>query len=115
MAHTQVYDRREDRWFDAAPLPLPQAGAASVVHDHQLYVFGGEIFVPQAGVFRNSWRFSLKDNAWHALPDLPTPRHGLGAGLLADGIHVIGGATEPGGSGTSNAHEVLTLSPFARG
>ncbi len=31
LAVTEVYDRQEDRWREAAPLPLPQAGTASVM------------------------------------------------------------------------------------
>ena len=38
---------------------------------------------------------------------MPVPRHGLGAVALADGIHVIGGATQPGGRGRSRHHSVL--------
>ncbi|MEM7100932.1 MAG: kelch repeat-containing protein [Pseudomonadota bacterium] len=106
---TEIYDSREDRWRVAAPLPLPQAGTAGVSDGRSLYVFGGEIFTPRAGVFAQCWRYDPSGDRWHALPDLPIPRHGLGAGLIDNNIHVIGGATEPGGSGTSKAHEVLTL------
>ncbi len=108
LSVTEIYDAAEDRWRDARPLPLPQAGTASVVVDDGIIVFGGEIFVPEPGVFPNVWRYSLSTDRWEALADLPTPRHGLGAGLLDNRIHVVGGATAPGGSGTSDAHEVYT-------
>jgi N-acetylneuraminic acid mutarotase len=75
----------------------------------ELIVFGGEIFVPEADVFPNVWRFNLTQNRWLPLPDLPTPRHGLGAGRIDDKIYVIGGATKPGGSGTTGVNEILTI------
>ena len=106
---TEIYDGREDRWRKAAPMPLPQAGTASVVIGEDLIVFGGEIFKPESRVFPNVWRYSMEADRWTSLPDLPTPRHGLGAGLIDGRIYVVGGATAPGGRGTSNANEILTL------
>lgn len=109
LAGTEIYDRREDRWRAAAPMPLPQAGTASVMADDGLIVFGGEIFTPEAKVFPNVWRYVLSEDRWLPLPDMPTPRHGIGAGILNGKAYVVGGATEPGGSGTSNLNEVLVL------
>ena len=59
LAVTEIYDRQEDRWRDAAPLPLPQAGTASVMVDDGLIVFGGEMFIPESKVFPNVWRYQL--------------------------------------------------------
>ncbi|MEO0367280.1 MAG: kelch repeat-containing protein [Pseudomonadota bacterium] len=109
LADTEIYDLNEDRWRRARPLPLPQAGTASVMLDDGMIVFGGEIFVPEAGVFANVWRYSLARDEWLALPDLPTPRHGLGAGKIGDAAIVVGGATEPSGKGTSARTEILDL------
>ena len=107
--HTQIYDKQKDSWRAAAPLPLPQAGTASVEVDRGIIVFGGEIFTPEAGVFKNVWRYNIDQDEWTALPDLITPRHGLGAGKIGDQIFVVGGATEPSGKGTSNVNEILIL------
>lgn len=109
LAVTEIYDAREDRWREAAPLPLPQAGTASVVTGDSLIVFGGEIFQPRASVFPNVWRYRFASDRWEAMPDMPTPRHGIGAGLIGRRAFVIGGATAPGGSGTTNANEALVL------
>jgi N-acetylneuraminic acid mutarotase len=106
---TEIYDLQEDRWRTAAPLPLPQAGTASAVVQDGLIVFGGEIFQPESAVFPNVWQYSLSKDEWTALPDMPIPRHGIGAGRFGNEIFVVGGATEPGGSGTSDANEVLVL------
>lgn len=106
---TEIYDLSSRQWRTAAPMPLPQAGTASVVVDDGLIVFGGEIFTPKAAVFANVWHFSLSANKWSSLPDLPTPRHGIGAGLINGKAYIIGGATSPGGRGTTNINEALDV------
>ena len=40
LADTEIYDKNTDTWRAAAPMPLPQAGTASVVVDDSLIVFG---------------------------------------------------------------------------
>lgn len=105
----EIYTLKTDTWRKASPLPLPQAGTASVVVDDGLIVFGGEIFTPKAGVFGEVWRYSMREDRWDALPELPVPRHGLGAVRFGSKVYVVGGATRPGGSGTSNVAEVLDL------
>lgn len=106
--HTHIYNKKEDKWRSAAALPLPQAGAASVVVDDGIIVFDGEIFTHTPAVFGNVWRYSLSSDAWAGLPDLPTPRHGLGAGIIDNRVYVVGGATEPSGKGTTNLNQVFT-------
>lgn len=106
---TEIYDLKTNQWRAAAPLPLPQAGTASVVVDDGIIVFGGEIFTPTSKVFKEVWRYHLNDDRWSQLPSMRTPRHGIGAGRFGQRVYVIGGATEPGGKGTSNANEVLDL------
>lgn len=78
--------------------------------DDGIIVFGGEIFVPKAGVFKNTWRYSLRKDEWQAYPDMKTPRHGVGAGKIGNQIFLVGGATQPSGKGTSDLNEVLLLS-----
>lgn len=107
LSATEIYSSDEDRWRVASPLPLPQAGTASVVVDDGLIVFGGEMFTPEAKVFKELWRYSISRDTWTPLADMPTPRHGIGAGRFGNRIYVIGGATEPSGNGTSNLNEVL--------
>ena len=115
LAVAELYDRAEDRWRTVAPMPLPQAGTASVVVGSNLLVFGGEIFVPEAGVFAQCWRYRPDEDSWEALPDMPTPRHGLGAGVLGTKVFVVGGATRPSGRGTSNCNESLSLEGLVPG
>jgi N-acetylneuraminic acid mutarotase len=110
LTTTEIFDLGTKMWRSGAPMPLPQAGTASVVVNDGLIVFGGEIFVPNAAVFPNVWHYSVSKNRWRAMADLPTPRHGLGAGLINGKAFVIGGATKPGGSGTSAINEVFSIS-----
>jgi len=112
LTTTQIYDKATDRWTTARPMPLAQAGTASVVAGDNLIVFGGEIFTPSEAVFKEVWRYHLPSDTWHALPNLPTPRHGLGAVKLGNQAFVIAGATKPSGSGTSPVLEILDLASF---
>lgn len=106
---THIYDKQEDRWREARPLPLPQAGTAGIAVDDGIIVFGGEIFVPNSAVYKEVWRYSLTHDEWTAYPDMITPRHGIGAGRIGNKVFVVGGATDPGGSGTTNTNEVLEI------
>lgn len=106
---TEIYDLKTNTWRTAASLPLPQAGTASVVVDDGLIVFGGEMFTPESKVFETVWRYSLSRDSWTALPNMITPRHGIGAGRFDDKVFVIGGATKPSGNGTSNVNEYLSI------
>jgi len=110
LATTEIYNLSSKQWRSAKPIPLPQAGTASVVYKDSLLVFGGEIFVPEADVFANVWRYQVATDEWTAMPDMRTPRHGIGAGLFDDQVYVIGGATKPGGRGTTGINEVFELS-----
>lgn len=105
----EVYDRREDRWRSAAPMPQAQAGLAAASIDGKLYAFGGEYFSPEpGGVFAEAWAYDPVSDAWTQLPDMPNPRHGLGAVTSGGDIHVIGGALGVGGRNTSALVEIFT-------
>lgn len=109
LSTTEIYDLKDDRWRSAMPMPLAQSGSAATSVDDGIIVFGGEIFVPEPAVFANVWRYYLHRYKWLALPDLPTPRHGLGAGKIGEKMYLVGGATKPSGRGTTNVNEVFSL------
>jgi 2-polyprenyl-6-methoxyphenol hydroxylase-like FAD-dependent oxidoreductase len=46
---------------------------------------------------------------WELYAPMPTPRHGLGAALVGDAIHVAGGGPVMGGGVQSAVHEAFTL------
>jgi len=102
----EVYDPREDRWRNAAPMPQGQGGLAAAVLKGRLYAFGGEFFDNDGGVYPEAWVYDPQADQWTAIEDMPTPRHGLGAVTLEEEIYVIGGAKGVGGDRTSAAVEV---------
>lgn len=109
LSTTEIYDLQSGQWRTAAPMPLPQAGTASAIAKDGLLVFGGEIFVPNANVFKEAWFYNLRQDRWTALPPMLTPRHGISAGRIGNKVFVVGGATQPGGKGTSDLNEAIDL------
>jgi len=104
----EIYDHKEDRWRNAAPMPQAQGGLAAAALGGKLYAFGGEYFNNGGGVYPESWVYNPATDSWAALPDMPTPRHGLGAVTLKDKIYIIGGAKEFSGTDTSAIVESFT-------
>lgn len=109
-----IYDPVADRWQRAAPLPkskrpeapLGQGGLAAAVWNGFIYAFGGEWFGAnpgRGGVYADVFEYDPREDKWRAVAEMPRPRHGLGAVALEDGIYVLGGAAEVGGSQTSRA------------
>lgn len=103
-AAVEVYDPLSDRWEKARPMPKAQAGLAAATLNGKIYVFGGEYFSPAGGgVFSEAWEYDPREDRWRAVAAMPRPRHGLGAVALENAIYVLGGASRPGGEGTSAA------------
>lgn len=104
-----VYDFDNDTWRQAAPLPQAQGGLAAASIGSRGYVFGGEYFSSDGGgVYAEVWEYDSVADRWHEAGEMPVPRHGLGAVAVAESIYVVAGATEAGGSGTSNRLSVFT-------
>lgn len=102
-----VYDPAADGWRSAAPMPQAQGGLAAASVDGRLYAFGGEWFSPVgSGVYAECWVYDPVADAWSAISDDWTPRHGLGAVALNGEIYVIGGARLPSGADTSELVEI---------
>ncbi|MEM5517807.1 kelch repeat-containing protein [Henriciella sp. AS95] len=105
----EIYDPASDRWERRAPMPKAQAGLAAAALGNKLYVFGGEYFDSQGGgVYPDAWVYDAITDKWTAIPDMPRPRHGLGAVTLGRDIYVIGGAQQASGNDTSAAVEIYT-------
>lgn len=103
---TEAYDPLSDRWQTMRPMPRAQAGLAAAAIGNSVFVFGGEYFGNRAGaggVFSEVWAFDTSEDRWRSAGLMPRPRHGLGAVTLANSIYTIGGASQPGGNGTSPA------------
>lgn len=105
----EVYEAKEDRWRTAAPMPQGQGGLAAASVGGRLYAFGGEFFQPSpGGVYAEAWCYIPALDVWQPIPDMPSPRHGLGAVAIDRDIYVIGGALGVGGRDTSALLEVFT-------
>lgn len=95
-------------WAERAPMPTPRGGIACGVLGDRLIVVGGEgNSAAQSGVFPQSEAYDAIANSWSSLPDMPTPRHGMGAAVWDGKLYVPGGATTQG-FGAVATHEVLT-------
>lgn len=103
------YHLLSDRWETIAPLPPSpraaskegQGGLAAAVLDGKIYAFGGEWLGGERGVFDDAWEYSPASDSWTATTPMTRPRHGLGAVAANGAIYLLGGATNPGGSGVT--------------
>jgi N-acetylneuraminic acid mutarotase len=98
----EIYDAAASVWTPAAPLPAPRAGVASVAANGCLYVIGGEgNDADPRGVFDRNELYDPATDSWRSLPAMPVAMHGLtGLAYLNGWVHVPGGATRRGVSGT---------------
>ncbi len=83
------------------------------LHAVFLTAFGGEYFDIRSGVFAEAWEYDPKTDAWRAVKNMRTPRHGLGAATIGRSIYVVGGATGVGG-GTAVGTNERFLPPPAK-
>jgi non-specific serine/threonine protein kinase len=60
------------------------------------------------GTIRSVYALDTGENHWRRLPDLTTPRHGLGLAAVGKTVYALAGGPEPG-LHVSAANEALTL------
>ncbi len=109
----EAYDPDTQEWQSLAPMPTPRSGIAAAVFQDRLVVFGGEGGAPDpSGVFRETEAYDPETSSWRALPLMPTGRHGIGAAVLDDGVHIAGGGPVEG-FGVTDVHEVFVPEPAA--
>jgi non-specific serine/threonine protein kinase len=103
------YDPQSDSWEQLPPMPTARGslGGAAVIKDDGLIVVGGEEPTTVLGTVEV---FDISEQAWSPAPELPTARHGAGIARIGTTVFVIGGATQPGHSASSNAVEALEFS-----
>ena len=109
---TDVYDFASGEWRSVAPIPTPRAGTVTVAHGGEAIVAGGEINTSAVALDAVE-AFDPASGLWRALPSLATGRHGAGAGVVDDTLHVVAGASSLGGAVETHLHETLTLVPRA--
>ena len=115
-----VYLPARDAWVKRAPMPTARSGHGAVLYRGRIFVMGGEEFLSRSRgpdgrprlhgrVFGQNESYDPKTDTWlHHAPML-TPRHGLGAAVVGDAIHVAGGGPVVGGGVQSAIHEVFRL------
>ena len=98
----EIYDPGSNTWTAGAPLLAPRAGVASVAANGCLYVIGGEgNDADPRGLFDLNEVYDPGTDTWSSLAPMPLATHGLtGAAFLDGWIHVPGGATRRGVSGS---------------
>ena len=105
------YDPRRRPWQALPAMRTPAGGIASArLRDGRIVVFGGEELIGgrEARRIREVELFDPRTRRWSALPDMRTPRHGLGGAALGNRVFAIEGGPQPGLS-FSNAIEFLDV------
>jgi hypothetical protein len=91
------YDPRRREWQQLPPLRTPRGGIASArLSDGRIVVFGGERLEPGGTTIAEVELFDPRDGRWRSLPDMRTPRHGLGGAALGRRVFAIEGGPTPG-------------------
>ncbi|HUS64669.1 MAG TPA: kelch repeat-containing protein [Kofleriaceae bacterium] len=92
-----VYALDGGDWVARAAMPTARGGVGSGVVAGTIVVVGGEgNDGAPGGVFPQTERYDPAADAWTALPDMRTPRHGMGVAGLGDYLYVPGGADNQG-------------------
>src|SRR6267143_2816388 len=80
------------------------AGHATGSVGGRIQVFGGEGSFTDCRTNPTSEEYDPATNTWTALPDMQTPRHGIGGATIGSNVFIPGGATWTGDAVTG-AHE----------
>jgi N-acetylneuraminic acid mutarotase len=109
LAAAERYDPRRREWEELPNMRTARGGIASVrLSDGRIVVFGGEDLGPGGQTIAEVELFDPRRRRWRRLPDLRTPRHGLGGAALGDRVYAIQGGVRPGFS-FSSAIEALDV------
>jgi N-acetylneuraminic acid mutarotase len=110
-----VYLPAEDTWEERAPMPTVRSGHGLVSYRGRFFAMGGEGGLVRGGqitqgrVFGQMESYDPAADTWQQHAPMPTPRHGLGAALCGDWVHVAGGGPVTGGGIQTAVHEAFSL------
>ncbi len=105
LALLESYVPGAKKWRRLRPVPSRRGGTAVAGLGRWLVSAGGE--TPTVTI-RTVYRYDVRKRRWSRLPNLPTPRHGLGVVAFGDRVYVLGGGRTPG-LAVSSANESLTI------
>jgi hypothetical protein len=74
-------------------VPEPRGGTGAAAVGRTIVSAGGEA---PTGTIATVYAFDTTSRAWRRLPDLPTPRHGLGVAASGGRLYVVAGGRTPG-------------------
>lgn len=103
----EVYDPAIDEWTRLSNMPTGRSGIAAAAYRGCLFVFGGEgndRRVNSLGVFEENEMYNPITDSWQTMTPMALARHGIGAAVLEDRIHIPGGGPVEG-FGVTDAHD----------
>lgn len=111
FATAERYVPRRRVWQALPDMRTPRGGIASVrLRDGRIVVFGGEELGPGSSTIRPVELFDPRTRRWSRLPDMRTPRHGLGGAALGRRVFALEGGTSPGLT-VSDSLETIVVPP----
>ena len=98
LAAAERYDPRTRRWQTLPDMATPRGGIASArLRDGRVVVFGGEDFGGSGSeTIAEVELFDPRTSRWRRLPDMRTPRHGLGGAAVGNRVFALEGGPQPG-------------------
>ncbi|QNF34068.1 choice-of-anchor D domain-containing protein [Adhaeribacter swui] len=106
VPEVDVYDFHTETWSTlpaSSNIPTPRAGAGTVALGNELLVIGGESQLPTG--HKETEALDVNNNTWRRLADLKQGRHGTQAIENNNGIYIVTGAGNQGGSPLLTSHE----------
>ena len=103
----EAFDPVSETWTPKAPLPTARGALAGAAVGSNIVTFGGEGNPGDPdGVFENVAVYDTIADSWSLLPPMPTPRHGIGAGVIGQLVYIPGGGIVEG-LGATGTNEVF--------
>jgi N-acetylneuraminic acid mutarotase len=91
------YDPVRRTWESLPDMGTARGGIASArLRDGRIVVFGGEELGPGGSTIAEVELFDPRTRRWSRLPDLRTPRHGLGGAAVGNRVFALKGGVTPG-------------------
>jgi len=85
----------ETAWTTLQPMPSTRHAASAVVHNNEIYVFGG--LANGGAALTNVEVYSIADNTWrNDVAPMPRARAGFGTAVIDGDVYLVGGEGQAG-------------------